>query len=67
MCETMRDMSVKLQDGCQKSMQCMWILNINDAWKKFGQKLRIVISIGRAIGSIDWKFGEISFLKNKAF
>ena len=29
----MRDMTAKLQDGYKK-MQCMWILNTNDAWKK---------------------------------
>ena len=33
--KTMRDMTAKLQDECKKSMQCMWILNINDAWKIF--------------------------------
>ena len=38
--KTTRDMTAKLQDGYKKSMQCMWILNINDAWKKkFGQRL----------------------------
>ena len=31
--KTMRDMTAKLQDGYKK-MQCMWILNTNDAWKK---------------------------------
>ena len=45
MCETMRDMTEKLQDGYKKkkkkTVQCMWILNTNDAWKKqFGQKHR---------------------------
>ena len=74
----MRNMTAKLQDGYRKTMQCMWILNINDAWKKkLGQTLRNwkffscdrsridQTSIDRKIGSIDRKSGKIRFLKNK--
>ena len=68
----MRDMIAKLQDGYKKkkkkTMQSMWILNRNDAWKKIGQtKILIAISIDWATGSIDRKSGKISFLKNRAF
>ena len=52
----------------KKTMQSMWILNRNDAWKKSGQtKILIAISIDWATGSIDRKSGKIRFLKNKAF
>ena len=40
MCETMRDMTAKTVRWIQKTMQCMRILNINDASKFFGQVLK---------------------------
>ena len=61
-----------------KTMQCMWILNTNDAWKKFGQILKnwiesgrfkpkflIAILINRETASIDWKSGKVNFWKTK--
>ena len=38
----------------QNTMQCMWILNINDAWKKFGQILRNWNFFIFDQSSIDW-------------
>ena len=69
----MRDMTAKLQDGYKKSMQCMWILNINDAKKKKNRLVKYLktknfsISINRETDSIDRKSGKIRFLKKKAF
>ena len=39
MCENNERYDYKTARWIQKTMQCMWILNINDAWKKFGQIL----------------------------
>ena len=64
-CKTARWIIIKKK---KKTMQSMWILNRNDAWKKSGQtKILIAISIDWATGSIDRKSGKISFLKNRAF
>ena len=50
-----------------KTMQCMWILNKNDTWKKTGQtKIFIAISIDQETGSIDQKSGKIIFLKKQS-
>ena len=47
MCENNKRYDCKTVRWIQKTMQCMWILNINDAWKKkIGQKLR------------NWKFSN---------
>ena len=57
----MRDMIAKLQVGYKKSMQCMWILNINDAWKKKLVKNleteNILVSIGRV--SIEYQSSQV--------
>ena len=39
----------------------------NDRARQIQTKILITILIGQATGSIDWKFGNFKFLKNKAF
>ena len=57
MCENNERYDYKTTRWIQKTMQCMWILNINDAWKKFGQILKnwkfLVLIDRKPIGSAD--------------
>ena len=50
-----------------KTMQCIWILNINDAWKnrlvKYLKTENFSVSIGQETGSIDQKSGKVKFWK----
>ena len=75
MCENNERYDCKIARWIQKTMLCMWILNINDAWKKICQNLKtenFSISIGRA--SIEYqssqaksrleKSGNFRFIEN---
>ena len=58
--KTMRDMTAKLQDRYKKTMQCMWILNTNDAWKnrlvKYLKTENFSVSTGQA--SIEYQSSQ---------
>ena len=58
--KTMRDMIAKLQDRYKKTMQCMWILNTNDAWKnrlvKYLKTENFLVSTGQA--SIEYQSSQ---------
>ena len=58
--KTMRDITAKLQDRYKKTMQCMWILNTNDAWKnrlvKYLKTENFSVSTGQA--SIEYQSSQ---------
>ena len=69
-CENNERYDCKIARWIQKIMQCMWILKINDAWKKFGQKLRNWKFFSFDRSSIDQKpikLGREQWLKIKGF
>ena len=66
--KTMRDMTAKLQDRYKKTMQCMWILNTNDAWKnrlvKYLKTENFSVSTGQA--SIEYQSSQAgAMIKNE--
>ena len=73
MCENNEKYDCKTARWIQKTMQCMWILNINDKKKKKNRLVKYLktknfsVSINQETDSIDRKSGKIRFLKNKAF
>ena len=72
MCENNEKYDCKTARWIQKTMQCMWILNINDKKKKnrlvkYLKTKNFSVSINQETDSIDRKSGKIRFLKNKAF
>ena len=68
MCETMRDMVAKTVRWIQKTMQCMWILNINDKKKKKNRLVKYLktknfsVSIGQE--TIDYQSSQVDSNQN---
>ena len=71
MCENNERYDYKTAKWIQKTMQCMWILNINDAKKnrlvKYLKIENFSVSIGRETDSINRKSGKSDFWKTKHF
>ena len=64
MCENNERYDCKIARWIQKTMQCMWILNINDAKKKKKNRLvnylktkKFSVSIGRAL--IEYQLSQV--------
>ena len=70
MCENNERYACKNARWIKKTMQCMWIQNTNDAWKKFGQKYKtenFPVSIDQASSEHQAKLAEVRLQKLEKF